>query len=172
MPWPDRSRMRRSRNGYLLAIAVFRLVKAAFLIAAGFGALRMLHPAVAHRVESWIESLPFAGRHDIVRHALAMITHLSPERAALIAAAAWAYAALFIVEGTGLLRQKEWAEWLTLVATASFIPFEVVEVVRRSTALRWAIVVINVVIALYLLARRLKMRRPAISGLAGPFSIR
>ena len=33
--------------------------------------------------------------------------------------------------------QKEWAEWVTLIATVSFIPFEVVEVVRRPTAVRW-----------------------------------
>jgi uncharacterized membrane protein (DUF2068 family) len=164
--------LKAARNLYLLSIAIFRLVKAVLLIAAGFGALRLLHPAVAQRFERWIASLPFAGRHDVIRHTLAMITHLSPQRAELIAAAAWAYAALFSVEGTGLLLQKTWAEWLTLVATVSFIPFEVVEVMRRSTPLRWSIVIINVVIALYLLARRLKMRRPAISGLAGPFSIR
>ena len=170
--WRDRSRMPRHRNRYLLAIAVFRLTKAAFLIAGGFGALRLLRPAVAQRVAAWIGSLPFGGRHDVVRRVAAMVTHLSPEHAGLIAAALFAYAALFIVEGTGLLMQKTWAEWLTFIATASFIPFEVVEVVHRPTPLRWAIIAINVVIAVYLLARRLKMRRPAISGLAGPFSIR
>ena len=101
-----------------------------------------------------------------------MLTHLSPQRAELIAAALFAYAALFIVEGIGLSMQKEWAEWLTLMATVSFIPFEVMEVIRRQTPVRWAVVAVNVAIALYLLARRLKKRRPAISGLAGPFSIR
>ena len=164
--------MPRHRNRYLVAIAIFRLTKAVILIAAGFGVLRLLHPDVARRVVAWIGSLPLGGRHDVIRRVMAMVTHLSPEHAGLIATALFAYAALFIVEGTGLLMLKTWAEWLTFIATTSFIPFEVVEVVHRSTPLRWAIIVINVVIAAYLLARRLKMRRPAISGLAGPFSIR
>ena len=29
------------------------------------------------------------------------------------------YAAAFVVEGVGLLRMKSWAEWLTVVVTAS-----------------------------------------------------
>src|SRR5215467_7066608 len=103
--------MPRQRNGYLIAIAFFRLVKAAILIAAGFGALRLLRPEVAHRVAAWIVSLPFAGQHDVVRSALAMITRLSPQQAELIAAGAWAYAAIFIVEGAGLLTGRMWAEW-------------------------------------------------------------
>ena len=148
-----------NRNRYLVAIAVFRLIKAAFLIAGGFGALRLLRPAVARRLAEWIGSLPFAGEHDVVRRALAFLTHLSARRAELIAAAAFAYAALFIVEGVGLLMQKEWAEWLTLIATVSFIPFEVVEVVRRQTPLRWAVIAVNVAIAAYLLIRRLGKRR-------------
>jgi uncharacterized membrane protein (DUF2068 family) len=164
--------MPRRRNRYLVAIAIFRFVKAAFLIAAGIGALRLLRPEMAQRVAGWVGSLPFAGQHDVVRRVLGMLTRLSPERAELIAAAAGAYAALFIVEGTGLLMQKEWAEWLTLIATASFIPFEVIEVIRRPTAVRWAVIAVNVAIAIYLLGRRLKRRRLAISGLASPFSIR
>lgn len=148
-----------TRNRYLVAIALFRLVKAAFLIAGGFGALRLLRPAVARRVAEWVGSLPFAGEHDVVRRALVFVTHLSPEKAELIAAAAFAYAALFIVEGVGLLLQKEWAEWLTLIATVSFIPFEVVEVVRKQTAVRWGVIAVNVAIAAYLLVRRLRKRR-------------
>jgi uncharacterized membrane protein (DUF2068 family) len=163
----------RRRNGYLIAIAIFRLVKAMFLIAAAFGALRLLRPAVAHRVAAWIASLPFAGEHDVVRRVLAFVTHLSPQRAGLIAAGLLAYAALFIVEGVGLLMQRTWAEWLTFVATLSFIPFEIVEVVKRPTPVRWVVIAVNVAIAAYLLARRLRKRkRPAISGIAGPFSIR
>ena len=150
--------MPRQRNGYLVAIAVFRLVKAVFLIAAGFGALRLLRPEVAQRVAGWIASLPFAGENDVVRRALAFVTHLSPQRAGLIAAGLFAYAALFIVEGVGLLMQREWAEWVTLIATVSFIPFEIVEVVRKPTPVRWAVIAVNVAIAIYLLVRRLKKR--------------
>ena len=160
------------RNGYLVAIAVFRLLKAAILVAAGLGALRMLRPEVAERVREWVAAMPFAAEHEFVRRALGIVTTLSPHRVELIAAVAFAYAALFIVEGTGLLTQRRWAEWLTIIATTSFIPFEVVECVRRATLFRGGVIAANVAIVIYLVARRVKKKRPAISGLAGPFSIR
>jgi uncharacterized membrane protein (DUF2068 family) len=37
----------------------------------------------------------------------------------LLAGAAFAYAALFITEGTGLWLPKRWAEYLNIIATAS-----------------------------------------------------
>ena len=83
------------------------------------------------------------------------------ERHALIVAiAAFSYAALFIVEGTGLILGRAWAEWVTVIATASFIPFEGYELVRRATAPRAIILVLNAVILIYL-AWRIRLRRAA-----------
>ena len=42
---------------------------------------------------------------------------LTPLRLKLATAGAFAYAALFITEGTGLLMRKRWAHWLTIIAT-------------------------------------------------------
>ena len=45
------------------------------------------------------------------------------------------YAALDLVEGTGLYLEKVWAEYLTLAITASFLPWEIFEVLRKSPGL-------------------------------------
>ena len=104
-------------------------MKAALLVAAGVGLLEALK-----------------GRIDLTR-----FTHvLTPLKMELASAGAFAYAALFTVEGIGLLMRKRWAEWLTIVATASLIPFEIYEIVKEATALRIATLVVNILVVAYL----------------------
>jgi uncharacterized membrane protein (DUF2068 family) len=83
---------------------------------------------------------------------------MGPTRIAALGVGAFLYAALFLVEGTGLWRQRRWAEYLTVVATASFIPFEIYEVVRRITITRMVALVLNIAILVYLIVR-LRRRR-------------
>lgn len=123
---------RNKRDGIIVLIAVFKLVKAALLVAAGVGLIEALK-----------------GRIDLSR-----FTHvLTPIKIKLASAGAFAYAALFTVEGIGLLMRKRWAEWLTIVATASLIPFEIYEIVKELTALRVATLVVNLAVVVYLIWR-------------------
>jgi len=127
------SRTRRSkRDGIIVLIAVFKLVKAALLVAAGVGLIEALK-----------------GRIDLSR----FVHAVTPFKIGLASAGAFAYAALFLVEGTGLLMRKRWAEWLTVVATASFIPFEIYEIVKKVSALRIATLIVNILVVAYLIWR-------------------
>jgi uncharacterized membrane protein (DUF2068 family) len=83
---------------------------------------------------------------------------MGPTRIAALGVGAFLYAALFLVEGIGLWLQRRWAEYLTVVATASFIPFEIFEVARRVTATRMVALVVNLAILVYLIVR-LRRRR-------------
>lgn len=66
------------------------------------------------------------------------------------------YAAVEGVEAVGLWLQKRWAEYLTLIVTASFLPLEVYEMAHHLTPLKAIAFVINVAVVLYLLiAKRL-----------------
>ena len=134
------------RDRILALIALFRLSKALLLVLAGFGVLHLLRPDVAERVVEWMQAYPFAMKYHPER-ALS-----SPQRIELLAAAAFAYAALFATEGVGLWLQKRWAEYLTLIATTSFIPLEIWEIVKRQTATRVLLVISNFAIAIYLVA--------------------
>jgi uncharacterized membrane protein (DUF2068 family) len=62
---------------------------------------------------------------------------------------------LFSVEGIGLLTRKVWAEWLTIIITTSFIPLEVYEMVHKSSAIKAVVLVANILIVIYLVARRI-----------------
>ena len=155
----QRSKKDRPATGLIVWIAVFRLVKALLLIAVGLGTLRLLHPGAATALRAWLDALPFASEHEIVQRMAHQVTHLPRKRIDELAVASFAYAALFIAEGTGLLLGKVWAEYLTIVATASFIPFEIHEVVKKFSGLRVAILVINIAILIYLVVRRWNAHR-------------
>lgn len=74
----------------------------------------------------------------------------------LVVVAVAAYAVLEGVEAVGLWYQRRWAEYLTLVATAVFLPLEVHELISRFTWFRVIAFVINLAIVVYLLyAKRL-----------------
>lgn len=158
------SKKDRPATGLIAWIAVFRLVKAALLIAVGLGTLRLLRPGAAAALRSWLDALPFASEHEVVHRMAHQVTHLPRKRIDELAVASFAYAALFIAEGTGLLLGKVWAEYLTLVATASFIPFEIHEVVKKFSGVRAGVLVINVAILIYLVVRRWNAHRKGEGG--------
>ena len=63
---------------------------------------------------------------------------------------AFSYAAISLAEGIGLYLEKAWGEFLTLAITASFLPWEVFEIIRRLTWIRVGLLTINFLIFLYL----------------------
>jgi uncharacterized membrane protein (DUF2068 family) len=66
------------------------------------------------------------------------------------------YAVVESTEAYGLWRERRWAEYLTVVATAGFLPFEIRELVARVSVLRVVALVVNLVILAYLVyAKRL-----------------
>lgn len=66
------------------------------------------------------------------------------------------YAVLEGIEAFGLWWQKRWAEYLTLIATALFLPIEVYEIVHKGSPLKVGALIVNIAVVLYLLfAKRL-----------------
>lgn len=66
---------------------------------------------------------------------------------------AGAYVALVLAEGIGLWFRRAWAEWLTVLATGAFIPFEIWRMVlhrREHLVLVASVLLINVAVVVYL----------------------
>jgi uncharacterized membrane protein (DUF2068 family) len=72
----------------------------------------------------------------------------------LLLVTATAYCAVEGVEAVGLWRERRWAEYLTALATAGFLPFEVHELLVRVTVFRIVALVLNVAILIWLLWRK------------------
>jgi uncharacterized membrane protein (DUF2068 family) len=136
-----------------MLIALAQWAKAATLIAAGVLAFHLLRPGAAEEVREWITALPFATEERAGQRALMWLLGAGPRRVQLLGVSAFAYAALFALEGIGLWLQKRWAEYLTIVATSSLLPLEIYEAAKRLTILRVAVLVSNAAIVAYLIWR-------------------
>ena len=66
-----------------------------------------------------------------------------------------------IVEWWALHHGRRWGEWLVVVATSSFVPFEVVALVRHHHLGRFLVLVVNVAVIAYLLRHVVKRLRRA-----------
>jgi uncharacterized membrane protein (DUF2068 family) len=69
----------------------------------------------------------------------------------LVAALLLVYALIEIIEGVGLWRARRWAEYLTVVATAVFLPLEVYELTEKISWLKIVTLAINILAVLYIL---------------------
>ena len=139
------------------AIALFKMVKSAGLILIGLGALSLLSPSRAEEVREWLQDLTIRQGHSLVERALTVLG-ASHTKITLVALASILYGVLFGIEGIGLWLEKRWAEWLTIIATGSLIPFELYELSRKLTWVRAGALVVNVVAVGYLVWR---MRHPS-----------
>ncbi|MEZ5145290.1 MAG: DUF2127 domain-containing protein [Acidimicrobiales bacterium] len=117
-------------------------------------------------IRSWAESLRDAiegGVGDATRAGHARLTselgsllRLSGDELNVLLVTAIAYAVIESTEAVGLWRERRWAEYLTVIATAGFLPFEIRELLDRVTVLRVGALVVNLAILVYLVwAKRL-----------------
>jgi uncharacterized membrane protein (DUF2068 family) len=152
----------RRSPGLLLAIAIFKLVKSCLLIALGVSALLLAHDGNSFAsVRHAVSQLRLDPDNHYVHQALAKISGQSTRRLEELGVGTFVYAAVFLVEGTGLVLRKRWAEYLTTVVTASFVPFEIYELVHEPSALKVVGIVVNVAIVVYLIVRLRSERRDA-----------
>jgi uncharacterized membrane protein (DUF2068 family) len=145
---------RRSSPDVLLRlIAVFKLAKGLVLFVAGIGVLRLVHTDLAEVVDTWARELHLDPDGHLNVAALWWAEDLDPRRLGRIGEAMVFYSTLVLTEGVGLLFRQRWAAYLTVVATASFVPLELYEIARRLAVGRVALLVVNLAIVWYLIAR-------------------
>ena len=137
------------KSKLLPVIGVFKLLKAASLVVAGFGLHHLLRGDVQNVVTDWVEAIR-VDPHSRIAHALiAKATGLTPGQLKAYSAGTFFYAVIFTTEGTGLILRKRWAEFFTVATTVTFLPIEVYEIVEKPTAVRVAVLVVNALIAIY-----------------------
>jgi uncharacterized membrane protein (DUF2068 family) len=150
--------MKTSQIGTLRLIALFKLVKAAVLIAAGIGAVKLIHADLDEVVRHWVARLCLDPDSRLVNLAMEKITNLPSRRFRELEIGSFVYAAVFLTEGIGLWLLKRWAEWFTVIVTGSLIPVEIYEIFRHPTVIKIAALLINVVVVAYLIYRIVRDR--------------
>jgi len=147
---------RRSRGRGLRLIAVFKLLKGLALLAVGIGALKLLHKDVAAVVEHWTNIFQVDPHSHYIQLLLAKLSIVDDRRLKELSVGTFIYSAIFLAEGVGLALGKRWAEYLTIVTTASLLPLEVYELVKHVGIGKGLALVINLAVVAYLI---LELRR-------------
>ena len=141
---------RAPRFNVLRTIAVYKLVKVLLLVALALGEVRLRDSSLTDKLLVWVSARPHGLEHDVVTHLIQWLSGLTTSRMHTLRIVTLAYAAVFATEGVGLWMQKRWAEWLTVIITASLIPLEVWELIFRPTIGIGAVLVANTAIVIYL----------------------
>lgn len=137
----------------LRVIALFKFLKAVLLILTSYGVHKLLDPGLVEKIRLWSATVTDRVDQRLILSALSWVEGLGADRLHLVIAVTIAYTAVVLVEGTGLWLRLRWAEWVTVVATGSLIPFELWELFHRPPGHRWTVfatLVVNVLIAAYL----------------------
>jgi uncharacterized membrane protein (DUF2068 family) len=102
------------------------------------------------------ESASGSGSEHGIAHRVDELFTLRTGRLHLFAAIALIYAAVEGIEAVGLWYGKRWAEYLTLIVTASLLPVEVYELAHHVTPFKLVAFLLNLAVVVYLLfAKRL-----------------
>ena len=134
----------------LTAIGVFKLFKGVLLVAVGIGALRLLNKDVAAEVYGWANAFRVDPGNRYLQLLLERLSIVNEKTLKEFSVGTFFYSALFLIEGTGLLLRKHWAEYFTIIVTGSAIPLEIYELIRRATYVKGIVLVLNVAIVAYL----------------------
>jgi len=137
-------------SGGLRLIAAFKLLKGFALLAVGIGALRLLHQDVAGIVEHWINVFRVDPHNHFINRLLEKLAILDDRRLKELSIGTFVYSAVFFTEGIGLALGKRWAEYFTIITTASLLPLEIYELAKHASAGKILALLINLAVVGYL----------------------
>ncbi len=154
------------RRGVLL-VGWFKLSKAVLFTAIGLGALHLMNRNVNDVVRHIVDAL----RIDPERHFVTLLMDYAGlidahqlRRAGVLS---FLYAAVCFVEGTGLVLERGWAEYFTVILTAMGLPWESYALMERFSPYKVVLLAINLVVLLYLVWVLKKRREDGVGGVEG-----
>ena len=162
IPVPVRGRPLRDKI-VLRAIAIDRAIH--FAVLAFLGVLVFFVAAHEHElqhrfyrvladIQGGVGGGPVQTGHTGVIHDLDVLFTLKSTTLHLLSVGLFAYAAVEGAEAVGLWYQRRWAEYLTFIATALFLPLEVYELTRTVSPFKVTALLINLAIVIYLVSAK------------------
>jgi uncharacterized membrane protein (DUF2068 family) len=156
MPWASSKSMRQQRrksDKVLWLIGSGKIFYGLLLLGAGIGAFDLIGKNLS--AELWL--LTERWNIDFHNHYIQLLfrkaAELDGKRLLFLTVMTFGYAALFFVEGIGLILGKYWAKWMVVIVTASFIPGEIYHLARQFDWLDSILLLINVACAIFLVWR-------------------
>jgi uncharacterized membrane protein (DUF2068 family) len=146
---PAQSKRRHSRG--LLLVGIFKYSKAVFFTAVGAGALHLVHKDVGNVLMHVVEAMKLDPESRFVGFVMDKAGLIDVHQLRRAGTLSILYAGVCLVEGTGLVLEKKWAEYFTVTLTALGLPWESYELLEKFSPYRVGLLVINLAVLLYLL---------------------
>ena len=147
-------------------IGALKLASGLMLLAAGLGMFRLFKNDVTAEIDWAARHLKLDPDNHVFHMVLRWVSGLGRKDVRIIEAGTFFYALLHIVEGTGLILERDWAGYLTVIATSALVPFECYEVLQKATppkilVLKVLVLVVNLGFVVYVVVKlRQEHREP------------
>lgn len=140
----------------VVLIGIGKLFKSSGLVVVSFILKQMLAPEQHKAIEDWVNNGRLEPHNWFIHSVLGVMEKglgLHHDTLRILHMGVIIYAGLYLIEGVGLLWDKKWAEWMVVVTTAGFLPFEMYEIFKEVTWQRVLLFVANMVVMGYLIFR-------------------
>ena len=134
----------------LRSIALFEVAKGLLALAAACGVLSLRNTDLHVATDAFLLRHGIDPERHYTRLFIETVAKATNHHAGEIAALAFAYALIRLVEGYGLWRGKRWAEWFAVISAGIYLPLELKRFGDHATPLNVGVMLLNIVIILYL----------------------
>jgi uncharacterized membrane protein (DUF2068 family) len=135
----------------LMLIAAFKFLKGLALLAVGIAVHMLANKDLAAEAQHWVDPFRVDPHNHFLNLLFEKLANIDPHKLRAFSLGTFVYSALFLTEGVGLFLRKRWAEFLTVISTAGFIPLEIYELVHYATFLRALLLLVNLAVVAYLI---------------------
>jgi uncharacterized membrane protein (DUF2068 family) len=135
----------------LRTVAIFETTKAAIVLLLGCGLFHFMNENLDEVAERFVQVLHVNPEGKLSNLFFKLASHFSDRNLWVLALGALAYASVRLTEAYGLWREREWAQWFSLLSTALYLPPELYWMLHHPSWLRCAVLVSNIAILLLML---------------------
>lgn len=157
-----------SKSGYFgfRVIGFLKIASGLLALVLGVAFVRFLNHDPAQSIARLSTHLRLDPHNHLINRIISALTGIDRSRLRAIQAGTFFYAILHLIEGIGLIFERDWAGYLVVLATSSLVPFEVYEIVQKHSLVRVSLLLVNIAIVVYLAIQlrkhhAAKAKRPA-----------
>jgi uncharacterized membrane protein (DUF2068 family) len=134
-------------------IACFEALKGLAALAASVGLLSLVHHDVRALAYAFIGHFhldPDAHYPRLLLNEASLLASSDLRQAVVLA---WAYAAIRLLEGYGLWKDRAWAEWLATLSGSVYLPWELNHLVQHTTVINGIVLIGNFAVVAFMVVR-------------------
>lgn len=144
---------------------MFEVTKGAIVLLLGCGLFHLMHKNLDDVAERVVQVLHLNPEGKLTNLFCELASHSSDRNLWVLALGTLAYASVRLTEAYGLWREREWAQWISLLSTALYLPPELYWMLGHPSWLKCAVLVTNIVIFLFMLSLRINERSTVVGSI-------